>query len=256
MYEKREASIPKGPIKVDEEGRTLERNKEHARELAKHFGLDTPGAKGVSCPGLTEHVKLEESAEDLPDAKSTGFRSAAHLAQYVAKHGMTIKYPVREIQRKASNPTEMSDLRLKRATRVLVDHGRCVMRYARQPLERVIRAKVDSGYVGNPEILRSTTCVVIQHGGHFLMGSSATQPVESLPVTESKFHAQIRGAVEGVYVRNVLGFYRHVVDLGLNGDNSASRPTLRRLGTGRKTRHIAVKFFRVQRLIKGGVVKV
>lgn len=87
------------------------------------------------------------------------------------------------------------------------------------------------------------------------MGISATQPTETLSVTESEFQGQVRAAVEGVCTRNILEFYGHGVQTELYADNSASRSILTRLGAEKKTRHFAVKFFWIQRLVKEGLLK-
>lgn len=124
-----ETGILKMPIKVEERGWTIEGNTKHARELIKHYGLDGKDVKGVSSPGLSEHLEMEEVAEDLPDELYQGFRSAAGLAQYVAKCNVVLKYPVKEVLRKASCPTAATAMRLKRVARSLVSHGRVVIIY-------------------------------------------------------------------------------------------------------------------------------
>lgn len=85
---------------------------------------------------------------------------------------------------------------------------------------------------------------------------SATQPIESLGATESEFYAQVRAAVEGLFLKNVLEFYDHHVTLELCSDNSAARSVLGRLGAGKKTRHIAIKFSWIQRYVRERILKV
>ena len=75
-------------------------------------------------------------------------------------------------------------------------------------------------------------------------------------MTEAEFYAEVRGCVEGLYVKNMMEFWWHHVTMELQSDNSAARTIMNRLGAGKKTRHVSTKFFWVQRLCKDGLLKV
>ena len=167
---------------MEERGWTLEGDEKHATRLVKEYGLDGDNAKSVSSPGNSEDKKLEEFAEELEGGAYAGFRTRAGLAQYIAKNNLVLKFAVKEILRKASCPTTITDQRLKRVARWLVDNRRLLMLYPWQPLQDKVTLKTDSDYAGTDDF-RSTTCVLALHGVHYLMGLSVTQPLESLSVT-------------------------------------------------------------------------
>jgi len=254
--ENKETEILKMPIVCTEAGWTLEGNSRHADALVKAYDLDRPGTKGAATPGTSELSKMEEESEPLDDDRYAGFRSRAGLAQYIANHNLVLKYAVKQILRKASSPTEATDARLKRVARWLVDNRRLVMLYKWQEMPTELIIKTDSDYAEATMEGRSTTSVILQLRNWFLMGLSCTQPIEALSVAAASFYAEERGIVEGGFAQNVLEFYGYKVTLRLLADNSASRGILSRLGAGKKTRHIATKFFWVQRLVRDGLLKI
>jgi hypothetical protein len=130
------------------------------------------------------------------------------------------------------------------------------MKFGWQPMQKVIRTHTDTDDAGCPRTRRSTTCVIVQHGKHFLSGLSATQPATTLSSTESEYAGGIRGAVEAVYTRNVLAFYGHEVKIELYVDNSSARSMMNRLGAGKATKHIARRFFWIQQLVRAKLLRI
>ena len=100
------------------------------------------------------------------------------LGKLIAKPEM--EFVVKECVRLAAAPTECTWQRLKRVARLLVvDRGR-VITFKWQPLQSVFKVKADTDDAGCPRTRRPTTCVVVQHGAHFLAELSATQPSPTL----------------------------------------------------------------------------
>jgi hypothetical protein len=101
------------------------------------------------------------------------------------------------------------------------------------------------------------------------MGISASQPLISLSSGESEFASQVRGIIEGLYLRNLIHFFEPEVTITLEedkkriqylkivmeNDSSASRGMLNRLGVSKRTKHITTKLFWVQQLVHNKIVE-
>jgi len=170
-------------------------------------------------------------------------------------HNFGIKYQVKEVLRLASAPSVITNQRLKRVVRFLLGHGHVTIVYDWQPLQKVLKVKVDANHAGCSRTGKSTTCCILMHGSHFLMGSSNTQPIVTLSSGESELHAQVRGFVDGIYAKNLLKFYDHSVKIIMENDSSASRGALSRSGCGKKMRHVHTKLFWVQGLVRDRIVE-
>ena len=68
-----------------------------------------------------EKKKMEEGSPELEGSAYSDFRSGAGLAQYIAKMNMVLKFSVKEVLRKSSAPTVVTEQRLKRIDRWLKD---------------------------------------------------------------------------------------------------------------------------------------
>jgi hypothetical protein len=111
--------------------------------------------------------------------------------------------------------------------------------------------------------------VIVLRGSHFLTGLSGTQPIIAISSGEAEFAAQIRGIIEGLFVRNLVVFFEgieppveiiakkdksQIIRIALANDSSASRGMLNRLGTSKRTKHISTKLFWAQQLIHHKIV--
>ena len=78
----------------------------------------------------------------------------------------------------------------------------------------------------------------------------AKQTVVALSSGEAEYAGCVRGVQEGLYVRNILRFLGFEVRLELITDSTSAIGTCKRLGAGRRPRHVEVEFFFLQNLIR------
>ena len=85
---------------------------------------------------------------------------------------------------------------------------------------------------------------------------SQTQTVVRLSSGEAEYAAAVRGVAEGVYLRSVMRFLGRDLHLELVTDSTASIGVMRRLGCGKRLKHVETEMFFLQQLVRGGVVTV
>ena len=98
-------------------GTSYEAEQRHAEMSVSTVGLDK-GSKGVSAPGVKTEAEPQDEVE-LPPEDSTKYWAMVARANYFAQDRTDIAYPVKELCRSASNPTQGDWAALKRLARYL-----------------------------------------------------------------------------------------------------------------------------------------
>ena len=155
-----------------------------------------------------------------------------------------------------SNPTEQDWVKLKRLTRYLKDHPRCVIKYEYQEYPDALEVWVDSDFAGCKKSRKSTSGRVVMFGHCPIKTWSTNQAVIALSSGEAEYYAIVKGTSVGIGIVNML------CDLGMDKkkvrvktDSSAAVGIAHRLGAG-KVRHIEVNQLWVQEKVITGVVEI
>ena len=115
---------------------------------------------------------------------------------------------------------------------------------------------VDSDHAGCIRTRRSSSCILAMMGQHVIQTVVLTQGVVALSSGESEFYGHVRAAVEAVFLRNLLKFSDHVVQITIVTDSSAAKGFVEKLGCGRKMKHIAVQNLYLQGLVRQKIINV
>ena len=93
-------------------------------------------------------------------------------------------------------------------------------------------------------------------GSHPILEFPVTQPTVALSSGEAEFYAIVKGITTGLYLKNLLQFLAHVVNVRVKSDSSAGRGMISRLGVGKKVKHIDTQFMFAQGVSRDGTVQV
>ena len=104
-------------------------------------------ANGVSTPGVDEGADAEGSEpKEFGQREATLFRGMAASCNYLIIDRPDIMFPVKEICREMSKPTELSINRLKRVGRYLKAHPRLIWHYPWQADGDTVDVHTDSNW--------------------------------------------------------------------------------------------------------------
>lgn len=113
----------------------------------------------------------------------------------------------------------------------------------------------DSDHAGERSERKSTTGIVARYHNMVLSTQAVTQAVVALSSGEAEFYAIVRSAVFGLYTRNVVRWLERLsCRIRVFSDSSAARGMAKRLGVGKKAKHIDVQCLMVQDLVADGSV--
>ena len=114
----------------------------------------------------------------------------------------------------------------------------------------------DASHAACRRTRKSTSGVIGRIGRHLVHASSSTQSTVRLSSGEAEYAALVRATAEGLYIRSVMVFFGHELWIALETDSTAAIGTVRRLGPGKRLRHVETELFFLQQLVKQGVVAV
>jgi len=97
---------------------------------------------------------------------------------------------------------------------------------------------------------------VVKIGEHVILDLSVTQSTVRLSSGEAEYAAAVRAVCEGLYLRNVMRFLGLDARLELLTDSTSAIGTCKRLGAGRRLRHVETEYFFLQNLVREGIVRV
>ncbi len=169
---------------------------------------------------------------------------------------MDVKFATKEVLRDAGEPRADAWVRLKRLGRYLLKAPRYILVFRWQKPTSKIKVTVDASHAGCVRTRKSTTCVVVRLGNHMIQDLSETQGTIRLSSGEAEYAGLVRGSQEGIYVKNLLRFFGRSAEVELESDSSSALGTVRRLGPGKRLRHVETEYFFLQALVREGIIKV
>ncbi len=208
----------------------------------------TPGSKDSG-----KHVK----ERDLNAQEHTEYRGGVGVAQYMAEHRIDAAFATKELMREASKPKDASWARLKRLGRYYKGRPRCVIDFPWiETVTNTVTIYVDSDWGGDSKERRSTSAGVILMNGHILRQWSSTQATPSLSSGDAETKAITKGAVEGLHLKHILSQQGREIEIEILSDSSAALGAVRRLGVGKRMKHLEIQHLWIQQLIRNGLVRV
>ena len=144
---------------------------------------------------------------------------------------------------------------LKRLLRYLAGRPRAGVVYEWQSPCSALVSQVDSDWAGCSRTRRSTSGGVLLRGQHVLGHWSRTQAAIALSSGETELNAALKGAVELLGLRTLLGEFGVEGSLTIEGDSAAAKGTLSREGSGR-IKHLEVRQLWLQTHVKNGDVRI
>ena len=214
-------------------------------------------------PSHVEKILEEMGMEDCNSSAVPGsheetwrYRSVVARANYLAQDRPDIRYAVKELCRRMSEP----DLRDWRALKKLCRYLRGRPREQQRAVQGhggggVLEAYVDSDWAGCRETRKSTNGGALVYRGMCLKVWSSTQTVVARSSGEAEYYAAVKGATE------VIGFKSGCMDLGISlkisllSDSSACRGICARSGIG-KVKHMAAQLLWLQDAVRSGAVQI
>ena len=222
-------------------------------ELLSSFDLLT--ARAVSSPCWSDGAcEKSEAAEvqELPQGEQTRFRMGVGKLSWSLPCRPEISFQVKELARKLQSPTGWD-----------VDHLVRVLKFIQGSQDWVLHLRC-TGEVRDPKIYvdsnwtcaldgRSTSGIVVEWCGFILSMVSKTQPTLAQSSCEAEILAANAGAVEGIYLCNLLEEIGIDTVPELNTDSSSCLATICRRGPGRM-RHLRVKQLWLQEELRNGTI--
>ena len=124
------------------------------------------------------------------------------------------------------------------------------MRSWRHDDEVNVDAHVDSDWAKGPE-RKSTSGGMMMIIGTVVKHWSRTQATRALSTAEAEYYAVVTGAAQGLGIQSVMADLGVSTQVRVWTDSNAVKATASRRGLG-KTRHVELKYLRLQDVTKSG----
>ena len=188
-----EAQILNRAVRATSEGFEIEAGQRHAELIIDQLNLRT--GKGVTSPGADDDDDGQEI--ELSPADASAFRGMAARCNYLSADRTDIMFPVKELCREMSKPTQRSMTRLKRVGRYLKHRPRLIWTFKWQADTNVVDISTDANWCGCKLTRKSTSGGAIQKGQHSIKPWSKAQTILAKSSAESELHGVVKGACEG-----------------------------------------------------------
>ena len=180
------------------------------------------------------------------------YRSAACIRlSYLAQERLDLAERAKRLAQRMSEPRYFDFVPLKRAARYQVRKPQASLRIRRQKHVDQIAVFVDSNFVGDP-VLRKSTTGLAQIGSHTLKSGSTLQSLTALSVGEAEFYAVVKGGQVGVSLRSIYQDLGIPMKIEIQSDSSTSKSLTDRLRAGQRTKHIDTRYFCTQERVQDG----
>ena len=146
--------------------------------------------------------------------------------------------------------------KLKCLVRYLVDVPELVIRFGAEDRDaRWIDVYVDSDWAGCMKTRKSTSGGMMVVRGGLVKSWASTQGSTSLSSGEAEYYAVVKGACEGIGLKQLLQDMGVTMEVRVWVDSSAAKSMTERTGLG-KVRHMDVRFLWIQEVRRRGGIKV
>ena len=193
----------------------------------------------------------DEAEKPLDEPDSKLYISVGALLNYIAPDRPELQYSIKEVMRKASNPTHLDMKRLKRIARFLVGQPRRVLTFNFQERPTEIEMFVDSDFAGCPRTRKSTAGGCAMYGAHCLKSWAKTLPILALSSGEAELMAVVKGTTEAMGLQALFSDLGRKTNIAIKSDATAAIGIVSRVGLG-KVRHLSVADLWIQQAARQG----
>ena len=222
----------------------------YADNILERFGMQD--ANAAHTPEYRTELSAEQPEDKLLGAEATkSYQSITGSLLYLAQcTWYDLRYAVNQLTRACSKPAEIHMTAAKHALRYLRGTTDLPIVYKRGQFRMV--SYTDASFGVNPDNRESTTGYLFFLGGGLISFGSKTQSLTAQSTVESELQALSYGAWEAVYLSNFL------MELGfktfswapIKSDSTVALSVTGNAMFSSRTKHIALRFFFVQELIK------
>ena len=170
---------------------------------------------------------------------------------------------MKELSRDVKAPTQESLAKLKHLLRYLSGTRTSVLRL--RPNQMLADWKttidvvcyVDSDWAGCSKTRKSTSGSTVQALGCNIVHTSRTQGTVALSSGEAELYAIGQGINEALFVRSLIleAEFSRRVNVIVYTDSTAGKSMASRFGTGKRTKHVELRFLYMQNLIANGMLR-
>ena len=247
----KQVTILNRTVTWDKGGITYKADPRHVEIVVKELGLQD--SKAVRTP--YNHESQEDDDEELDDSQALRYRACVARLNYLAQDRSDIQYPVKELCRFMSRPTQGDWRNLIRMGKYLKGRKEMAVKYWYQGKNDVLTTWTDSDHAGCRRTRKSTSGGVILLGKHVIKSWSTTQAVIALSSGEAEYYSMVKGGSVSMGCQAMLKEIGVQVSMVLKCDASAAVGIVLRRGLGR-VRHIDVSQLWLQEKVAQGVFHV
>ena len=239
-------------IRWTEGGLEIEGDPKHVELLEKEWGLESAkecSTPGVKAPKELAHEGVEMShRREMSSSEATKFRRGVARVVYMAQDRLDLGFASKELAKCMAKPFEGDEVALKRVVRYLRARPRGIYVYPWQEPQLELRIFTDSDWAGDVQSRKSTSGGVVMIGKHLITHWSRTQATIALSSGEAELNGSVKGASEGMGLRQTALEMGMKFSLHLLGDSSAAKGIMLRTGAG-AIKHLCVKQLWIQERI-------
>ena len=223
--------------------------------------LELCGMKDAKPVATTGTVTINKTVPDTPlsPEEHKVYRTAVGKLLWLALVRGDIAYATKELSRDVTAPTMQSVAKCKHLLRYLIGTRMCVLRL--RPSYQLangncavdVNVYVDSDWAGCSKTRKSTSGSTVNVLGCNVVSTARTQGTLALSSGEAELYAIGQGVSEALFVRSMLLESRLAkkVSVIAHTDSTAGKSMATRFGTGKKTKHVELRFLYVQNLVMG-----
>ena len=227
--------------------------------------LELYGMKDAKPVATTGTVTINKTVPDTPlsPEEHKVYRTAVGKLLWLALVRGDIAYATKELSRDVTAPTMQSVAKCKHLLRYLIGTRMCVLRL--RPSYQLangncavdINVYVDSDWAGCSKTRKSTSGSTVNVLGCNVVSTARTQGTLALSSGEAELYAIGQGVSEALFVRSMLleSKLAKKVSVIAHTDSTAGKSMATRFGTGKKTKHVELRFLYVQNLVQMGLLR-
>ena len=171
-----------------------------------------------------------------------------------------IQYAVKELARDNADVTEASWIKVKHLLRYLKGTKNYRLNFKQLTSDskpKFIDVQSDSDWAGCSKTRRSTTGFAIKVSDNLIHSASRTQGSVALSSAEAELYALCSAVMEALFLRNLMtetSLGHSTITVRLLTDSTSAKSIVSRMGPGKRSKHIDLKFLFLQELILDGQV--
>ena len=235
---------------------------DYVEDLLKIYNMQK--ANPAPNTGSSALKRIEDADSPLSAADHATFRTCVGKLLWLAFVRPDISYAVKELSRDVKSPTLESWAKLKHLMRFLAGNRHSVLRL--RPNETLsdwkgvmdIRCYVDSDWAGCSKTRKSTSGSIVQVLGSTVAHSSRTQATVALSSGEAELYAIGQGVNEALFLKNLIleAEFARKVRIEAYTDSTAGKSMTIRFGSGKRTKHVELRYLYMQNLAQAGLLQV